>query len=461
MAEMAYENGVSRSGNRSTRGASKQRRALINQEIDQLKLQLPIPTVTKQRLFQLQIMALTCAHVRKYWFTNTVLPKAYSSCLDTVGVNKSPFCYAQKCDEENLFERALRNFIVLVNQYGKVIYLAGNVTETLGRNTVDIIAHADNVYDWIDGRDHGCMQMALTSTRNSNFGPTELGQVLVCRLQPLTSGKRSAQEQSLIVHCRQFHAECTIPTEPELSERQKRIQPVFALDCRVLLNAENIENTYFGSSDVFHSLHEMNMRIISADNGILNHMGVSAEELSGVSWFSLLHPLDVAEAAFKHRLLCDGSEQYCCCLLCFVTGTGGHLWAHCVLIVKQKQRTGDQRQITCGYQLVDETEAAILRSKDYLYSTHNIYLDGLVCYPAQSMMHQFNNSIFMDAELYTPETYQGNFMCSSQQAQCIEPIGKADERYNEHELCDSTTNCNTNDARTSLLLQSGAAYYYY
>ncbi|KFD54896.1 hypothetical protein M514_04330 [Trichuris suis] len=456
MTEISYTNGASRSGTRSTRGASKQRRALINQEIDQLKLQLPISTITKQRLFQLQVMALACAYVRKYWFTNTVLPNVYSSCLETARVNKWPFYYAQHSDEENIFERALRNLIVLVNQYGKAIYLAGNVAEILGRNTEDIIAHADNVYDWIDSADHGCLQMALTCTRNSAVCAAELDQILVCRLQPLTSGKRSAQEQSLIVHCRHFHAERAISAEHELGEGQKRTQPVFALDCRVLLNVENIENTYFGTADIFHTLHEMNMQIITADNTTFKHIGIAADELSGISWFTLLHPQDVAEAAFKHRLLCDGSEPYCCCLLRFITGSGEHLWVHCILIVKQKQR-----QITCGCQVIDETEAAVLRSKDYLYRAQNFYLDSLVCYPSQTMIHQFNNPIFMDPELYTSEAYHSSHLGSSQLPHCIELDAKADRRHDEQELCHNMINCNHVKNDASLLLQSDAASYYY
>jgi hypothetical protein len=51
--------------NKSTKGASKLRRDLINGEIANLRDLLPLPSSTRQRLSQLQLMALVCVYVRK------------------------------------------------------------------------------------------------------------------------------------------------------------------------------------------------------------------------------------------------------------------------------------------------------------------------------------------------------------------------------------------------------------
>ncbi|KAL9697679.1 hypothetical protein quinque_001120 [Culex quinquefasciatus] len=51
--------------NKSTKGASKLRRDLINSEIANLRDLLPLPQSTRQRLSQLQLMALVCVYVRK------------------------------------------------------------------------------------------------------------------------------------------------------------------------------------------------------------------------------------------------------------------------------------------------------------------------------------------------------------------------------------------------------------
>ncbi|KAK4009899.1 hypothetical protein OUZ56_019042 [Daphnia magna] len=50
---------------KSTKGASKLRRDLINTEIGHLRDLLPLPASTRQRLSQLQLMALVCVYVRK------------------------------------------------------------------------------------------------------------------------------------------------------------------------------------------------------------------------------------------------------------------------------------------------------------------------------------------------------------------------------------------------------------
>ena len=50
---------------KSTKGASKQRRDSINAEIANLRDLLPLPSSTRQRLSQLQLMALVCVYVRK------------------------------------------------------------------------------------------------------------------------------------------------------------------------------------------------------------------------------------------------------------------------------------------------------------------------------------------------------------------------------------------------------------
>ena len=52
-------------GSKSTKGASKMRRDSINHEINKLRDLLPIPASARQRLSQLQLMALILVYVRK------------------------------------------------------------------------------------------------------------------------------------------------------------------------------------------------------------------------------------------------------------------------------------------------------------------------------------------------------------------------------------------------------------
>ena len=65
-------------GGKSTKGASKMRRDLINSEIANLRDLLPLPSSTRQRLSQLQLMALVLVYVRKsnYFDQGTVFDHA-------------------------------------------------------------------------------------------------------------------------------------------------------------------------------------------------------------------------------------------------------------------------------------------------------------------------------------------------------------------------------------------------
>ena len=66
---ISFTGGTTTSGSggptKSTKGASKMRRDMINSEIAHLRDLLPLPSSTRQRLSQLQLMALVCVYVRK------------------------------------------------------------------------------------------------------------------------------------------------------------------------------------------------------------------------------------------------------------------------------------------------------------------------------------------------------------------------------------------------------------
>ena len=66
---ISFTGGTTTSGSggptKSTKGACKMRRDMINSEIAHLRDLLPLPSSTRQRLSQLQLMALVCVYVRK------------------------------------------------------------------------------------------------------------------------------------------------------------------------------------------------------------------------------------------------------------------------------------------------------------------------------------------------------------------------------------------------------------
>lgn len=60
-----YKHSYTIEATKSTKGASKLRRDLINSEIANLRDLLPLPASTRQRLSQLQLMALVSVYLRK------------------------------------------------------------------------------------------------------------------------------------------------------------------------------------------------------------------------------------------------------------------------------------------------------------------------------------------------------------------------------------------------------------
>lgn len=69
---------------KSTKGASKLRRDLINSEIANLRDLLPLPSSTRQRLSQLQLMALVCVYVRKanyFQHGKCLIPRVIDQCV--------------------------------------------------------------------------------------------------------------------------------------------------------------------------------------------------------------------------------------------------------------------------------------------------------------------------------------------------------------------------------------------
>ncbi|KRX92438.1 Neuronal PAS domain-containing protein 4 [Trichinella pseudospiralis] len=359
----------------STRGASKQRRALINYEIDQLKLYLPVCSTLRQRLFQLQVMSLACVFIRKYNYTSATLA---CSC-PVIQINSNGKSNNKEQQQRYaLFDGLLPDLLMLLDHRGKVIYLAGSVQELTGKSCEELLGQGDSVYDLIDSRDHGTVQTILTSTVAQEFHDER---VVLCRISTSSSTKRFAQDQCILIRSRIIcQANCISST-----------QPSFVVTCTPVLMPTNIDAlNVIGNPQIFHSIHEMDMRFISVDKIGCQLLGLEVDQMITLSWYSVLHPQDLLEAASKHRIICEGSQPSCACLVRLISVDRFHLWAHCVLILKEKlkNQTPTRRQILCIYQIVDEDQAVQLRANAcWLYSWPSV-----IDFPQPStMMPTFNH----------------------------------------------------------------------
>lgn len=318
---------------RSTKGASKARRDQINAEIRTLRALLPIGAEEQERLSYLHSMSLICTFIRK-----TVLLAG----VDEDSAGASPL--------NESFLHALPGFIVALTKDGKLIYVSENVTEYLGLSMVDVL-QGDSFYDMMDSRDAGALRLMLSDPDVS----TERS--FVCRM--LTSKAfrlRCGGGCSMLVTGRfqsssVFVALCT-PTADRLQDRR-------------LLRA----------SGSFHTLHRPDMSLTHAPYSVFFHLGFSAEELIGRSWYGLLHPDDLTLAARCHNTLLGGEGGSSAQMLVRLQRTDLS-WIRlyvCATIEAAKE------SIACVNHVISETEAVYLREK--LYGGTSPVSQGPVCSP--------------------------------------------------------------------------------
>ncbi|XP_043110583.1 neuronal PAS domain-containing protein 4-like [Puntigrus tetrazona] len=335
---------------RSTKGASKARRDHINAEIRTLRSLLPISAEDQERLSYLHSMSLICTFVRKSVLLSGAGGGLNPSGLDPSGLGPSglgPSSLGPSgLDPSGLlqdrasplyqsFLEALPGFIVALTRDGKLVYVSENVQEYLGLSMVDVL-QGDSFYDMMDARDAEAVKEILREqdvSAESSF---------VCRMHSSRALRlQNTAGCSMLVRGRLradgalFVALCS-PTADRLKDSE-------------LLRA----------SACFQTLHRPDMRLTHAPRSVSFHLGFSAEELIGRSWYELLHPEDLAPAADCHRIL-----------------NGGEASAEMLVRLQRRNRSWirlyvcassdpSRDTIVCTNHVISEAEAVYLREKLY------------------------------------------------------------------------------------------------
>uniref|UniRef100_A0A1I8BTZ6 BHLH domain-containing protein n=1 Tax=Meloidogyne hapla TaxID=6305 RepID=A0A1I8BTZ6_MELHA len=127
----------------STRGASKQRRDQINNELTEIRNILPLTSLMKQNLFQLQILSLSCTFIRCHQYLR----------LLNKNINKNSSISSINC---SVINAALNdNFLIAINEEGKLLVLSDNFSQDREPiSTIEWMAQSDSLFDLIDVRDH-------------------------------------------------------------------------------------------------------------------------------------------------------------------------------------------------------------------------------------------------------------------------------------------------------------------
>ncbi|XP_075146415.1 neuronal PAS domain protein dysfusion [Haematobia irritans] len=354
--------------NKSTKGASKLRRDLINAEIANLRDLLPLPQSTRQRLSQLQLMALVCVYVRKANYFQQVFKR------HDISMHQAP--------TPNIgFSKALSGFLMMLTQNGKLLYISDNAAEYLGHSMEDLLIHGDSVYDIIDKQDHSAIQAEL----NRNV-PPQPGQhinsaaaaaaaisnlegehrMFLCRMNVSRNARRQMRFGDQKVVLVQGHYLSFLPL-------CSRNEPVFLATCTPIAMPETRECVVQGATNVFTTIHSMDMKIAHIDKNGEFHLGYSRGDIQGLSWYGLIHSDNLREAQSKHRLITQSEQDRSCILLVRMQRRqGDFIWVHVVLQVRDAQDTNQQPVIVCTNQVLNEREASVMLLNSWLYHYYTV-----------------------------------------------------------------------------------------
>jgi hypothetical protein len=374
---------------RSTKGASKQRRDAINERISQIRDQLPVSEATRSRLSQLQVMALTNAFIAKSNFFAD-----YYFDVDDRSTRVS----------ENIdFTKCLPGFLLMADVTGRLLYISENVSDFLGNSAVDMVTQMDSIYDIIDKQDRGLLYQAMAQHQKPFPSSKTASWVQdMCNVRVDESDSRT---YNLSFTCRMNSSGRCVrsavgqPMSKMSFERLKTMQitgrflrprslifgaqlshnphltTVFVALCTPHLSALNISKTqcsdlietYEADTMTFRSFHQMSMRFMRMESNGEFHLGYNQSTIFGKSWYEMIHPEDTEEAQQKHTKLTR--EKLPQTLILRVQSSGGHfIWLHVIMQIDAIDdvdfTTSHRPMIICSNHVIDEATALYLQEQE-------------------------------------------------------------------------------------------------
>ncbi|XP_046728814.1 LOW QUALITY PROTEIN: neuronal PAS domain-containing protein 4-like [Silurus meridionalis] len=289
---------------RSTKGASKARRDLINAEIQKLRALLPISAEERERLSYLHAMSVVCTFIRK-----SVLLGRNGVCVGAGHEGVTPVY-------EDLLD-ALPGFLVLMTTEGKLLYVSENVSHYLGLSMVEVL-QGDTFYSMITDNDTEKVKLYLQDQALN----TERSCVCVFR-----TNRRCCP---LLVRLRLFDPQRGLVVALCSPSQRER--------------------------DSFTTKHTPDMRYTHTHHSVVLHLGYEAEELIGQSWYSIIHPDDLLLSARTHKQLmhCEQVDM----VLRVQDKQLNWVWLYIIA-----KRHTQSHMITCTNYIISEVEAEDLRPK--------------------------------------------------------------------------------------------------
>ncbi|XP_042219544.1 neuronal PAS domain-containing protein 4-like [Homarus americanus] len=171
---------------------------------------------------------------------------------------------ASRSESPNLeFLKALSGFLMMLTQGGKLLYISDNAAEYLGHLCIntpqeDLLIHGDSVYDIIDKQDHAAVQAELVRTGHTSQHHHDDDRLFLCRMNVSRNARRQMRfgDQKVVLvagHYLSYLPLCS------------RNEPVFLAHCTPVAMPETRESVVQGATNVFTSVHTLDMKFINLD----------------------------------------------------------------------------------------------------------------------------------------------------------------------------------------------------
>ncbi|XP_032397252.1 neuronal PAS domain-containing protein 4-like isoform X1 [Etheostoma spectabile] len=318
---------------RSTKGASKARRDHINHEIRNLRTLLPITQEDQERLSYLHSMAAICTYIRKSVLFQGLPAGVRSHC-------SLPY---------EAFLQALHGFILVTTAQGRLVYVSENAAEYLGLSMIDVL-QGDTFYDMVERSDIDIVKSNLDIKKNSSSERS-----FICCMHTTKAFKlQHGSGCSMMVRGRfqSFLQPC-----PSLSSACPTNQPLFVALCTPTVNRLQSSDSDFHHS--FNSVHRLDMSFTQLSDSVLYFLGCSAEEMTGRSWYGLVHPEDLSLSAVSHRSLMQADDGFQVeMVLRLQCKDLSWTWVYI-----RANKNSECQSVSCVNFIISETEARFLQEK--------------------------------------------------------------------------------------------------
>ncbi|XP_035675900.1 neuronal PAS domain-containing protein 4-like isoform X1 [Branchiostoma floridae] len=331
---------------RSTKGASKQRRDLINAEISLLRGHLPLAEPVRARLSYLQVMSLTCVYMRKCNYFSREVPESQSFLPGQPEVSHAAL-------------QGLHGFLLVTTREGKMLYISENVTEHLGHSMVDLLSQGDSVYDIIDPADHLTVQNNILQTPFTTTGPTVQSseRSFFCRMKTSRTMRRQTNYgDNKIVHVRGHF---------QVSPAGWIPNPIFVSICLPI----DVPSSFGDlppnfNTNTFHSVHGLDMKFKEVSDSLQFLLGFEGTALKGQSWYSMLHPDFLQLAGQQHKHLLDQSRDSGTMFVARMNTTGGDwTWVHVLMQLRALDVNSEELSIICMNTVISEDEVSLYEAQ--------------------------------------------------------------------------------------------------